>query len=498
MSRTRAVIGWLEERSDWLSPLVVKEVRQLVRTREFTLSFSVCLAAGVTIAFFGAADALSGQGTTGGWTFGALTACLALIGLAVVPLGAFTALRNERAEQTLDLITLTALSPQRVVVGKLLAQSVKLATLFALIAPFVAMSFLLGGVDLVTILVSLALLFMWSVWLCAAFLCLSTLFKSRAASTVVFGAVGVLIFMFMVVGSQLMRAIVIGGARPFTVLSVSGPDAWWTLAIVTTFWLTSLVILVLIAESRLTLPTEDRVTKLRVALFVQLALMAVWALVFVNEPPRARESALEALSTAGGLQLAAVALFVVTEELAVSRRVQRDMAASRWRGLLELFGPGGGRGAAYVLLQMALLIVVAGFFQADGADVRWLIAICGYILCFTGIPTLVLRTVAAPRMTPLKLRVAILVFTALLVVLPDVVHYVVVRPDVLDLSFSTRHLVNPFRTLDNWQAHVERLQWQAVPFAMGMVGLGAYSALIVMSRLAPGVRRAEAARARVD
>ena len=57
--------------------------------------------------------------------------CLAFLGLVVVPLGAFSALRNERLEQTLELITLTALSPRRVVIGKLLAQGVKLATLFA-------------------------------------------------------------------------------------------------------------------------------------------------------------------------------------------------------------------------------------------------------------------------------------------------------------------------------------------------------------------------------
>ena len=99
---------------------------------------------------------------------------------------AFSALRNERMEQTLELITLTALSPRRVVIGKLLAQGVKLATLFAAVAPFIAMSFLLGGVDFVTILIALLVLFMWSLWASAAGLFLSTLLKSRAMSGLVF------------------------------------------------------------------------------------------------------------------------------------------------------------------------------------------------------------------------------------------------------------------------------------------------------------------------
>ena len=483
MSRAEALLGWLEDRSDRLSPLVVKEVRQLVRAREFTMSFGACLAAGVTIAFFGAADALTGQGTTGGWTFAALTACLALLGLAVVPLGAFTALRHERAEQTLDLITLTALSPRRVVIGKLLAQTVKLATLFAVMAPFVAMSFLLGGIDFVTILVLLGLLFMWSVWVCAACVFLSTLFKSRAASGMVFGAIGVLIVFIVVVGRSLLVAVSTGALGPFTIVPATGADFWWTLAILVTFWLTSLVNFVLLAENRLTLPTEDRVTKLRLGFFVQFVLIAVWALVYVyvNGSPRARNSAFESLAVAGGLQLAFVALFTVTEDLTVSRRVRLRLASSPWRGLLALFGPGGGRGAAYVLVQMAILLIVGRFFQPTGPDLRWLVAICAYILFFTGIPALVLRVLALKRLTPLKLRMAILAFVALLVLLPDLVHYILVRPDVLDLTFSTRHLLNPFRTLDNWRA-VEGEGWLTVPFLMGVMGVIAYGAVIVMGR----------------
>ena len=75
---TARVINWLEDRSDWLSPLVVKEVRQAVRSREFSLSFGACLVAGLVVAFVGATDALAG-GTAGRWTFVSLMACLAFL-----------------------------------------------------------------------------------------------------------------------------------------------------------------------------------------------------------------------------------------------------------------------------------------------------------------------------------------------------------------------------------------------------------------------------------
>ena len=81
----------------------------------------------------------------------------------------------------------------------------------------------------------------------------------------------------------------------------------------------------------------------------------------------------------GGLHLTLVAVFAVTEDLAVlaTRPAAHDVIAPG-AGLLALFGPGGGRGAAYVLVQMAILVIVAGFFQPSAPEFRWLVAICAY------------------------------------------------------------------------------------------------------------------------
>jgi hypothetical protein len=261
MSPSGALLGWLEDTSDRLSPIVVKEVRQVVRGQEFTFSFSACLLAGLAVAFFGATDALQGSGTSGNGTFIALIVCLTFLGLVVVPFGAFNALRNERMEQTLELITLTALSPRRVVIGKLLAQGVKLATLFAAMAPFIAMSFLLGGIDFVTVLVSLLVLFMWSLWACAAFLFLSCLLKSRAMSGLIFAAAGIVLFVVFNLGRYLYFMLV-GLGRGGVGVGFSGGGLggwpWLALVIMITFCLATMVNLVLLAENRLTLPTDRR------------------------------------------------------------------------------------------------------------------------------------------------------------------------------------------------------------------------------------------------
>lgn len=481
MSRSPAVLQRLAGSTDWLSPIVVKEIRQIVRGREFNYSFGASLAAGLAVAFFGAADALTGNGTSGSWTFMALMGCLGFLGLAVVPLAAFSALRNERMEQTLELITLTALSPRRIVVGKLLAQAVKLVTLFAATAPFIAMSFLLGGIDFVTILVSLLVLFMWSLWACALCLFLSTLLKSRAMSGLVFGAVGIALFL-AVVGGRSVFFMMRAGVGGFSVApSGSGSGSWWALAITTTFCLASMVNLVLLAENRLSLPTEDRVTRLRVGFLLQFLLIAAWILSFLQSSPRVQGDALDALGVFGGLHLAVVAMFAVTEDLVVSRRVLiRLKARSAWSWLLAMFRPGGGRGAAYVLAQMALLILTARLFHPGPVEIRWLLAICGYICFFSGVPTLAYRLWRPGRAASFELRVALLVLVPISMLLPDMIYYILWRPDVLDLGYSARHLINPVRTLANWGAVEGHQHWLLAPAVFGVTGVLAYLVLIRM------------------
>lgn len=473
------VLRWLEDKSDWLSPLVVKEVRQIVRGREFYYSFGGSLLAGLAVAFFGAADALSGSGTSGSWTFFTLIGCLAMVGLAVVPLGAFSALRTERSEQTLDLICVTALSPRRVVIGKLLAQGVKLATLFAAMAPFIAMCFLLGGIDLVTILVSLVVLFVWSLWACAVCLFLSTLFKSRAMSGLIFGAVAMLGLLALVVSRPLFFAMTRG--MMFGVPRGATSTLWWALAIAMSACVVTMVNLVLLAENRLSLPTEDRTSALRIGFLVQFLVIAAWCLSFINQS-LVRNDAVEALGAIGGVHLAAVAFFTLTEDLVVSRRVLiRLNGATPWRWLLAIFRPGGGRGAAYVLLQMGLLLVAAWLLQPEWRQVRWLLAICGYTCFFTAVPVAVFRLFRPAAAAAVKLRVAILVLVAAAMVLPDIVHYALWQPEILDLDFGARHLVSPFATLSHW-GNTDARGWFAIPTAMGLTGLAAAVVLIRIGR----------------
>jgi hypothetical protein len=271
------------------------------------------------------------------------------------------------------------------------------------------------------------------------------------------------------------------GILPVSILGVgssTGAVPWWTIGVASTLWLASLVNLVLLAENRLSPPAEDAVTPLRLGLFVQFLLMIGWALTCYWDPAPSPQAAAWTLAGAGALHLAVVAAFAVTDDLAISRRARRRMqSASRWRWLIATFGPGGGRAASYLFVQIVLLIAAVFVLTPAATTGRWVVAACGYICFFTGLPVLVFRMVAPERVTPLKLRVSVLVVVAASLVLPDLINYLLSQQDILDVAFSFRHLVNPFRTLAEWRT-VESQSWVPVPFAIGLTGGVAWLVLI--------------------
>jgi len=477
----------LDNLSDWLSPIVVKEVRQMVRGREFNYSFGLSLITGLTVAFFGAAGTWTGY-RSGAWTVGWQIGCLTVLGLIVIPLATMGALRSEKSERTFDLITLTTLSPRRIVIGKLTAQGVKLVTLFAGAAPFIATGFLLGGIDFVTIMVSLTGLFLLSLWACAACLFLSCLSTSRAVSGVIYAAVG-LVFLFLIgPGGGILRLWMFGGpgfyaygppGMGLTGLSLTGSPGggWWMFAIIASFCLMTIVNLVLLSENRLTLPTENRVTALRIGFFLQFLLIVAWVVlaVYLIPGPTPASSGIDGLGVVAGLQLAAVAVFTVTEDLLLSRRMVLQSKSSRLRWLMPVLGPGGAAGAIYVLVQMALLL---GIGQAIApSEMRWLTAICGYICFFTGVPVLAAR-VLAPRLQAKQVRVAALLFFPVVMLLADLVGYLA-SPGGFNFEYSRRHVLNPFRTLANWPV-ASQFHWDEFALAIGAIGFIVYLALIRM------------------
>ena len=112
---------FLERAGEWLNPILVKEARQALKSRQFVVTFGLVLlySWGVSIVGLAMIGPEATYGANGpvmfGWYYAGLAFCL----LIVVPFGAFRSLAVEQEERTYELLSITALKPRQIVSGKL-------------------------------------------------------------------------------------------------------------------------------------------------------------------------------------------------------------------------------------------------------------------------------------------------------------------------------------------------------------------------------------------
>ena len=96
------------------------------------------------------------------WNYGLLSFAI----FVVVPFGAYRSLLAERELHTLDLLTITTLSPRQIVFGKLGSALVQVGIYYSAISPFIAFLSFLQGFDIFVTSWVLVMSFFWSLALC--------------------------------------------------------------------------------------------------------------------------------------------------------------------------------------------------------------------------------------------------------------------------------------------------------------------------------------------
>lgn len=161
--------------SDALNPVLVKELRQGMKSRSFATAFLAMQALMVgSVAF---QVLLRGNATASEAMNAAFWACAGLPLVIFLPLGAIGAIHTEHRQETLSLVLLTRLTPWRMVTGKwasLMAQSSLIASATL---PYTVIRYFLGGIDTVRDLLAIALMLGASALLCACGLLVSTFKK---------------------------------------------------------------------------------------------------------------------------------------------------------------------------------------------------------------------------------------------------------------------------------------------------------------------------------
>jgi ABC-type transport system involved in multi-copper enzyme maturation permease subunit len=402
--RAEAPPRLLERLGDRLNPLVVKEVRQGLRSRVFWASFGLMLLACLIISLVAYANAHdSGLTTQGQGFFFAFFMCLGVVHFFIIPYSAYRSLAREREDETWVLLILTGLGPRRILRGKVSSFLVQAGLYASAVGPFLLFSYYLNGIDLPTILVILGLGASWLVFLTLVAVCAATLADGRMGRAFVHLLLLGLLAMSLMYG--LTAAFILGEQgyrflwREKELRVFAGVFLW---AMLTYGWL-----LFETAAARLSLATENYSKGPRLALALQtlvsgLVLVGAW----LHEEPSS-EAAM-AVSILGCLHLTLTGVFVATD---VDGQARALRAGTRPWSLLR---PGAVRGFRLVVVLLlfwtGLCFGLFGVSRTSAASspahLLGTLAAPAYALLFLALPLLLGRMSRSDRLSsPAVLRV---------------------------------------------------------------------------------------------
>ena len=454
-SRWQRLDELFERLGEYVNPILVKETRQALKSRQFTITFSVVLALGwmCTIfitAFLGPMVHVRPSGTDVFiWFYGILLLPMVLI----VPFFAFRSLIAENEDNTYDLLSITTLSPRQIISGKLGSSLIQIVVYMSALAPCLAFTYLLRGIDVLMIGVILLYTFCGSLGLCVLCLFLATVTRDKFGQlilsvVVILGLAFVFFMSIALIGNLLFSS----GGRELN-------DEWFWIgtAAMLTFYLANFALVYLAAAARLTFPSENRSTALRVAMVVEYLCIVAWMSFVWIDGGGDREFLCGFLAFAAAFWYAMGVL--MTGELPIfSRRVMRGLPQSfLGRILFTWFNPGPGTGygfavvsflSAVVLVAMALLLgelgaIFSGGNTPPGAVLAGGFVLVCYLTIFLGVGKLVVAWLS--RIFGTNTAVPILIHGMML-------FFAMIIPAALDWTmfgtsdFSLLHVTNPFWT----------------------------------------------------
>jgi hypothetical protein len=475
----------LERLGDRLNPILVKEARQALKSRQFLVTFTLLLACGWIWSILGLGwgnqAAYSAQGFT---MFAGYYVILALPLVVIVPFGAFRSLATEQEDRTYELMSITALAPRQIVAGKLGCAVAQMLIYLSAITPCLAFTYLLRGIDVFTIAFGVVFVVLLSLGLSVISLTLGTLSGERHWQVLLSIALIVgLLVAFGVSTSILMSIIQMG-------VPVDTPEFWQGMAAAATAYVSYFVLFFCTAVARITFATDNRSTRLRVIMVVQHMLFAGWMTWVLVLWPDDNSGGLVLMAIGLLIHWSVMGIFMTGESPQLSLRVRRSLPQSLLgRMLFTWFNPGPGTG--YVLAvsggigALALVTLLVPFSRGrPGADIVLAFAALStsYLVIYLGIGLLILRGLRRLGQ-----------WAALL---PVLIHALVVMlgcglPLVLEMSFSAGSGSYSYLQMPNFF-------WTLVEFADGttlpveapvVLTLVPLAALVVFAINLPGIVR---------
>ncbi len=348
----RGIWNWIEGRleraGEWLNPILVKEARQALKSKQFGITFTLLLVFGWGWSLFGVAVFMSGNSHVPAGT--AMLAgyywILAFPLFVIVPFSAFRSLAAEREDGTFELLSITTLKARQIVSGKLGSAILQMIVYYSALSPCIAFTYLLRGIDIITIVLLLSITFLLSVLLSVAGLFLATVSRQKHWQ-IVLSVVTILglAWIFFAVSSSVHQRLQYG------MLYDDDPEFWSGLVMTVSSVCSYGVLFFFAAGAAISFPSENRSTKLRVIMFLQQALLMgwlVWAWVTQGDAEWFYFSLIIAL-----VHWAVMGALMVGESNVLSQRVTRGLPQTViGRMYLSWLIPGPGTGYMFTLVNM--------------------------------------------------------------------------------------------------------------------------------------------------
>lgn len=412
--------------SDWLNPLLVKEVRQALKGRLFLMTFALLLLGAWCVSVFGvtaAGDAIYWQSSP--WLLGAYVIVLQIAVLAFVPTMAFRSMQSETDFNTWELVCITTLSPRRLVSGKLGCAVVQTLLLCSVIAPCIAFCSLLPGFDWILTIIVLGVTLIVSLLNTIFSLMLSSLATNRLWQNLALGVLWLVLAGEVRCGYELVQTLVTGQDLShfiswfFDVISFDFNSYYYFgsmtlsplsfLLVAVTLGLMALAYFFLFGEitvSQVTFEADSRSGRIR--LTCSLLYVLQWCLLVICD-----DAGYNRGNPALGFFIVHWLVFGLSaclESETISTRIRRRL--SGWSRLRSPFLPGGSRALVFMLLHLGstplIAFVLGTYFRGfrSGPQVAlWSM----YLLTYITIAVAGCRSLLAmnPRISRANLRLGV-------------------------------------------------------------------------------------------
>ena len=390
--------NWLDRWTDFWSerfnPILVKETRQALKSRQFVWSFFLLLLAVVVWTLWGMVIGEDEKESMGPRL---LHGYLIILGFPlgiVVPFATFRSLLNEFDDGTISLISISTLSSWQIVLGKLGSTVIQMVVYLSVLAPCIMFTFLLQGVGIDQMVLSLGFCIAVSLLLSSLGLFLASIVRTRFLSILTSIAFIVLTAWLYWVWWFLAGAMAFSFSGEMAPATPGGQFAIFSIGMLIA---TSLFLLLATAASQISFASDNRSTWPRMAMLVQQTSFLAIATLGTKMSGAQVEMPVYIGFVYGHYWLV-MGFLMLGESPHLSHRVRRSIPRTfLGKSVGSLFLPGPGRGLLFALTN---IWVCAGFMFAIDAWHQVLPA-------FATDQELIINNLANPTLTTAQIYMAL-------------------------------------------------------------------------------------------